>query len=131
MREPGWEIDGWHLDSGEERHANAPDTFWIPTREARESLQPGDYAKLIFVIALDDAEDSVDVERMWVIVRERIGDTYLGILDNKPSGITENEDLWLGTELPFRPEHIIDIDLPTKESVDLARKPPRRPWPRD
>ena len=131
MRDPSWEDDGWELDNGEDHHAEAPDTFWIPARVARETLQVGDFAKLIFRIALDDANDSCSVERMWVLVRGKIGDTYFGILENEPDAIEENEELWLGTELPFRAEHVIDILPADKESIDLARRPPRRAWPRD
>ena len=131
MREPTIEDDGWALENGEDYHRRAPDTFPIPRREARENLNPGDLAKLIFKIDLDDPDDPFAFERMWVIVRERTDGGYLGMLDNKPDSITENEDLWLGTELPFRPEHVIDIELPSEETVDLARRPPRRAWPRD
>ena len=131
MREPSSELDGWDLDNGEEYHAAAPATFWIPPRSERENLQVGDYAKLIFRISLDSEDDPCSVERMWVLVRGRIGDCYFGILDNEPDGIEENEELWLGTELPFRAEHVINIIAADKESVDLARRPPRRAWPRD
>ena len=131
MRDPSWENDGWELGNGEERHAEAPETFWIPSRRDRESLKPGDYAKLIFRIALDDDEDPCSVERMWVLVRGRVGETYFGVLDNEPGGIAENDELWLGTELPFRAEHVINFRPADKESIDLARCPPRRPWPRD
>lgn len=130
MREPSWEIDGWELDNGEEYHARSPDTFWLPERAHREALYPGDYAKLIFRIALDDGQDSASVERMWVLVRERTPWGYFGVLRNEPDGIEENDELWLDTELPFRPEHIIDIQSADEESVDLARQPPRRAWPR-
>ena len=131
MREPSWEIDGWQLDNGEEYHAEAPETFWIPSREAREKLQRGDYVKLIFRIAVESEEYPVSVERMWVVVREQIGPTYFGLLDNEPDAIDENDELWLGTELPFRPEHVIDIQPADQESIDFAARPPRRAWPRD
>jgi hypothetical protein len=130
MRDPSWEIDGWELENGEECHAQFPDTFWIPERAHREALYPGDYAKLIFQISLDDENDPVSVERMWVLVRERTADGYLGVLRNEPDAIEENDELWLDTELPFRPEHIIDIQSADEESVDLAKQPPRRAWPR-
>jgi uncharacterized protein YegJ (DUF2314 family) len=84
MREPDLERDGWCLDDGEERHREAPATFWIPDAESREELQPGDYAKLIFRIAVDDGDAGASVERMWVIVRERTLGAYLGVLDNDP-----------------------------------------------
>jgi hypothetical protein len=130
MREPRWEIDGWELENGEECHAQFPDTFWIPERQHREALYPGDYAKLMFRIALDDPNDRVSVERMWVLVRERISSGYLGLLRNEPDTILENDSLWLDSELPFRPEHVIDIQSADDESVDLAKQPPRRAWPR-
>jgi hypothetical protein len=130
MRKPSWEIDGWELDNGEAYHNDAPDTFWIPALEDRQSLQVGDYAKLIFRISLD-SDDACSVERMWVIVRGRVGDVYFGILDNEPDAIEENDELWLGTELPFRAEHVIDIISGGTESIDLARRPPRRAWPHD
>ena len=130
MREPSWEMDGWELESGERRHSAAPETFWIPPLAARQTLQRGDYAKLLFRISLDDENDPVSVERMWVVVRGRLGETYLGVLRNTPAAIAENDVLWLGTEVPFRAEHVIDIQPGDKVSIDLARQPPRRPWPR-
>lgn len=131
MREPSWEIDGWEIDNGEQCHAEFPETFWIPSREARERLQPGDYAKLIFRISLDSEDDPVSVERMWVLVRGRVGSTYFGLLSNEPEAIEENDELWFGTELPFRAEHVIDIQPADQESIDIAGRPPRRAWPRD
>ena len=130
MRDPSWEIDGWELDNGEDYHRDAPETFWIPEREHREALYPGDYAKLIFRISVDSEDDPVSVERMWVLVRERTPSGYLGLLRNEPDSIGQNDELWLDTELPFRPEHIIDIQSADEESVDLANQPPRRAWPR-
>jgi len=129
VREPDYETDGWCLENGEELHREAPHTFWLPALKDRQSLQPGDLVKLIFRISLYDEEEPVAVERMWVIVRERVGDQYLGILDNNPYAIEENEQLWSGIELPFSPCHIIDIDR-----ADAAAPPvpfPSRFWDRD
>jgi hypothetical protein len=130
MREPDFDIDGWSLDDGEEYHRNAPDTFWIPDREAREGLQPGDLAKLIFVISVDDPDDPVTVERMWVLVRERIPGGYLGILDNDPDALEENEEFWSGIEVPFAPKHVINIDERDENTIALAAQEPTRRWPR-
>jgi len=113
MREPELERDGWCLENGERYHANAPTTFWIPDLQQRESLEQGDLAKLIFQISVDDAAEPVAVERMWVLVRERTPNGYLGVLDNEPSSIAENDEFWLGTEIPFAPHHIIDISKKT------------------
>lgn len=131
MRDPSWEVDGWELDNGEEYHAEAPEIFWIPPRDQRDALNVGDFAKLIFRICLDDEDDPCAVERMWVVVRGRVGDTYFGVLDNEPDALAENDEFWLGTELPFRAEHVINIMAADEDSVDLARQPPRRAWPRD
>jgi hypothetical protein len=130
MREPDSEIDGWCLEDGEEYHREAPDTFWIPELEAREGLQPGDLAKLIFRISIDNPEEPVSVERMWVLVREIIPGGYLGILDNDPDAIEENKEFWSGIELPFEPRHVINIGERDENSVALAAQEPKRRWPR-
>ena len=101
MREPDFELDGWCLDDGEEYQRASPDTFWIPDSHEREGLQPGDHAKLIFRISADDENEPVAVERMWVLVRERIDGGCLGVLNNDPYAVAQNDGLWSGVELPF------------------------------
>jgi uncharacterized protein YegJ (DUF2314 family) len=128
MRKPDFEIDGWCLENGETYHAKAPDTFWIPERQKRENLKPGDLAKLIFRISVDNEDDDVAVERMWVLVRELVPGGYLGVLDNEPDAIAENDEFWLGTELPFSAQHIIDIQERDEQTVALAQQEPRRRW---
>lgn len=125
MREPDFEHDGWCLEDGEELHREAPETFWLPELKDRQSLQPGDLVKLIFRISVDNEEEPVAVERMWVIMRERVGEHYLGILDNDPYAIEENEEFWSGIELPFAPRHVIDIDR-----ADVAEASQPVPLPR-
>ncbi|MEQ1942441.1 hypothetical protein ABMA32_08470 [Mesorhizobium sp. VNQ89] len=125
MRQPSMETDGWHLEDGEEYHRAAPLSFWIPSLSEREKLQPGDLAKLIFAIQV---EDDTEVERMWVIVRERIDGGYLGILDNEPTCIEENDFFWRGIELPFQPRHIIKIDQGNDDTVAIAAVTPNRRW---
>ena len=58
MREPDFQTDGWSIEDGESYHLAAPETFWIPDRERRESLEPGDLAKLIFRISVDDGDEN-------------------------------------------------------------------------
>lgn len=130
MREPDIEVDGWCLDDGEAYHAAAPDTFWVPDRNSRESLKPGDHAKLIFRFNVDDAEEAVAVERMWVLVRECIPGGYLGVLDNDPDAIAENDEFWSGIELPFAPHHVINISARDQNTIALAKEEPKRRWPR-
>lgn len=131
MREPDFENDGWCLDDGEECNRAAPDTFWIPSLDAREGLLPGDLAKLIFRIHVADPQNPISVERMWVIVRERIPGGYLGILDNDPDALAENDVFWSGIELPFSARHVIDIDDRDENTIALAAQIPKRRWPGD
>ena len=131
MREPDFETDGWSLEDGEQRHREASDTFWLPELNDRQSLEPGDLVKLIFRISVDNEDEPVAVERMWVIVRERVGNQYLGILDNDPRAIGENEELWSGVELPFSPRHVIDIDRRNPAEGSEPVPLPGRFWDRD
>lgn len=128
MREPNFDIDGWCLDDGEARHAAAPQTFWLPDRHRRESLEVGDLAKLIFRISVDNPDENVSVERMWVLVRERTADGYLGVLDNEPDAIAENDEFWLGSELPFSAKHVINIQERDANTIALASEEPRTRW---
>ena len=126
-RKPDLLSDGWCLEDGEEYHQAAPGSFQIPELSVRNALQPGDYAKLIFAIAVaDDKQPSY--ERMWVIVRERVATGYLGLLDNDPDSITENDRLWSGVELPFEPRHIIDVLRGDSASIALASGVVTRAW---
>lgn len=131
MRAPNLEIDGWCLDDGEVYHRDAPDTFWIPDLRDRETLKVGDNAKLIFQISVDDPDEPIAFERMWVAVSERVPGGYIGLLDNEPFAIAENKDFWLGSELPFEPRHVIAIDRSNDGSVAYAKKRPLSRWPRD
>ena len=112
-RFPTIERDGWTLLSGEARHAADPQTFWIPNRRERESLSPGDAAQLLFDIETREAGRVVDrgVDRMWVIVKSRVGDLYCGVLDSDP-GRAEGLSLHPGIEVTFAPEHVIAIERP-------------------
>lgn len=123
MRKPHFETDGWCLEDGEARHAEAPETFWIPDRQRRECLEAGDLAKLIFRIGVDNADESVAFERM-----ERTADGYLGVLDNEPGTIAENDEFWLGSELPFSAKHVINIKERDANTIALASKVPRTRW---
>jgi hypothetical protein len=126
-RAPSLEQDGWCLDDGEERHAAAPGTFWIPTLEARRGLYPGCGVKLIFRIATPDGDE---VERMWVVVTQRIGDgeRYMGVLDNTPYSNWAPGRLEPEFELPFEPRHVIDIDDPCEATMAIAKTEPAKRW---
>jgi hypothetical protein len=130
------DVDFWELESGEQRHADSPDSFWIPPRSERTSLRVGQAAKLLFAIEADDnGQVIVSVERMWVFVREVLdGGDYIGILDSVPASFDPTPDMYLalGVEIPFRAEHVIDIANPPQDYVQWQlTQPPERFWPRD
>jgi hypothetical protein len=105
--------DGWELESGEDRRTQYDEKFWLPPREERDALHPGQSVKLLFQIEAVDENGNAEigVERMWVVVLEKLDGCYRGVLDNQPVSI-EAGHLDEGTELLFRPEHVIDIDQP-------------------
>jgi hypothetical protein len=134
MRIPTLEQDYWALVSGESRHAESPDNFWIPALSERQSLRRGDAAKLIFEIETE-SEGGIerDCERMWVIVSEVAAPYFIGRLTSTPVTVEENDDFYLkvDVEVPFLPEHVIDIDHPPRAFLDaLFSEKPRNVWPR-
>lgn len=136
MRLAEFEKDGWRLDSGEERHARWPQTFEIPERVHRDTLPTGASVRLIFqILGLnEDGGDKIETERMWVLVSGKVGDIYLGILSNEPATFWPRDGfhLRLGAEIPFRAEHVIDIDYPAPELTAKALADgPSIMWPRD
>lgn len=133
---PSRELDFWELRSAEQNHAVHPDTFWIPSIDERKNLQVGQAAKLIFDIESEDQEGNIHVqgERMWVIVSEIINDEYIGILASKPTSFDPADEVYLcyGVEIPFKPEHVIDIANPPEDYVkwQLGQSPERK-WARE
>jgi len=94
----------FHLRDGDEATAESPYTFFIPTREERVAVAPGDLVKLGFEYEWD-IED-YGGERMWVIVTGKSGLQFTGTLDNEPA----EKGLELGMVVQFGIEHIIDIE---------------------
>ncbi len=108
----------------------------MPSLDRRHNLQRGHAAKLIFDIETETEEGRILIhgERMWAIVAEKIGDVYVGILDNQPSCFEPNPDVYLcfGAEIPFKAEHVIKIETPPPEYVDWQlSQEPERLWSRD
>ncbi|HCU85478.1 MAG TPA: DUF2314 domain-containing protein [Methylophilus sp.] len=91
------------LDNGEKLNQEFPETFWIPSQVERENLLPGELVKLIFRISLESEQH---VERMWVMVKERTTNGYIGELDNDPYCTNE---LRHGALVEFEPAHVIQI----------------------
>jgi hypothetical protein len=114
-----FEENYWELRSAEESNRENPDKFWIPDLEIRLNLKRGNAAKLIFDFEGYGEDEQIEIggERMWVIVKEKIDDFYLGILDNQPVGIDEGF-LDKNSEIYFKAEHITDIGYPPKEFLE-------------
>ena len=91
------------LEDGEESNRAYPDTFEIPSKAARDNLKAGQIVKLMFRIT---ADGRTQTERMWVVVKAKEQDGYLGILDNDP---TCTEKMKSGVEVKFQPRHVISI----------------------
>lgn len=131
VREASLDEDGWRLLDATAVHREYPDSFEIPDVRIRNALAVGDFAKLMFSIGIADDSGGVEVvERMWVVVCENAGDRYFGLLDNEPDCIDENDRFWRGVEVPFGPEHVIDVMRGDDQSVALSRTKPLRRWPR-
>jgi hypothetical protein len=88
------------------QHEKHPDTFHIPDERDLWSLGTGDFAKLIFTIPEGVDPDGMVGERMWVVIRERAGDDFVGVLDNEPLCF---DDLRLGDLIGFSAANIADI----------------------
>jgi hypothetical protein len=136
MRLASLDLDSWQLRSAEESHERNPDTFWLPPRDARNDLRRGQAARLMFDIHERQPDGSLAVqgERMWAIIAERLGDTYIGILDNQPVSVERDSGAYLcfGAEIPFRADHVIDIADPPGEYVEWQLgQPPAGVWPRE
>lgn len=115
---PTLEKDGWVLVSAEDQAAMSPDTFHIPPQSERNLLKPGDAARLLFDIETHENGKIIDrgIDRMWVIIKIKTGDRYIGVLDNNP-GLAENLKLHEGDFILFGPEHISNIDRPPHEYI--------------
>jgi hypothetical protein len=114
-----FETDYWELRSAKESHRENPDKFWIPELKVRQNLKRGNAVKLIFDFEGYNENRGLEIggERMWVIVKEKIRDFFLGILDNQPAGIDEGF-LDKNSEIYFKAEHIIDVGYPPKDYLE-------------
>jgi uncharacterized protein YegJ (DUF2314 family) len=103
---PTYENDFYELDNGEEINRECPDTFWVPEKEVRESLNKGDLVKLIFRMEETKGSEEISVERMWVEITKIHNGFYEGSLDNDPSG---SDCVKCGQTVVFQSCHIIQI----------------------
>jgi uncharacterized protein YegJ (DUF2314 family) len=97
----------YKLENVEKLAREHPESFKILPKEARETLQKGDFAKVMFSFP-PPSEGDPDGERMWVLVSNPTldGRTYLGILQNKPLFAP---DVKHGDLIYFKPENVCQI----------------------
>lgn len=132
-RLPTLDRDGWTLRSGEASHAAHPDTFHLPPRALRENLRRGHQVKVIldFEGVGEDGTVAVQGERMNLVVSEKAGARYIGLLLDQPQ-LFEPEDypyLRPAVEVPFGPEHVIEVtDLPRFVRRIMFSEPPEQRW---
>ncbi len=115
MRAPDLEKDGWCLHDGEQRSREAPETFLIPNLALQEILQPGDFAKLIFEIAVE-GEEYPAVERMFYYASRwavRVGG---GVVMLRIIEIEDQNQQWLGVVDIMRAE----AEEAANEALDRA-----------
>jgi hypothetical protein len=125
---PEWRdgiMRAWQLESGVERHAEAPDTFEIPDQAIRSRLVPGCDAKLMFTLT---SSEGPQVERMWVRITGYTDTGYAGVLTNTPR--TLDAPITLGDRVEFGPDHIIDALPPENWNPETGEyEDPLRPLP--
>ena len=104
------ETDSWELADGEVKKEENPAAFFIPSLQSRQALQPDDKVKLILRIRTIDNNDQEEDhdEGMWAIVRERMEDYYVGVLENSPECTDEIKP---GMVLHFEARHITQIHI--------------------
>lgn len=103
----------YRLLDGEELNHAYPDTFEIPSAEARKDVRIGNWVKLGFMIL--SPTDNYDTERMWVAVAESSSDCYCGTLRNDPC---HDVGAVLGDPIMFGPQHLLNI-AEDEDDVDL------------
>jgi hypothetical protein len=102
----------WWLEDAEERSRESPDSFFIPPRERREALEPGDVVKLIFLFE-PPAPSGTTGERMWVEVTAVQEGGYTGELLNEPGDI---EELRPGDAIRFEAKHVAARQVSDEEA---------------
>ncbi len=107
------ETDSWELEDGEAKNSENPTSFFIPSLESRQNLLPDDKAKLILRIrTVNDKDVEEDnVEGMWVIVREKKEDFFVGILDTTAEC---TDEMKMGMEVLFEARHVVQVHVQKK-----------------
>jgi hypothetical protein len=105
----------WWLEDGEALHAAHPRSFFIPPREHRADIRPGEAVRLSFASGprpKPGAEPEAS-EQLWVETLEVLPDgTYRGRVDDDVRVVAQLKD---GAAVEFGPEHVVAIAYATDE----------------
>jgi hypothetical protein len=106
----------WTFGDGVSRHAEHPDTFWLPSQDEIATLEPGDMVKLMFECRgkRTYGKDGLAAERMWVKITKIEGEKFVGELMNYPI-VWGN--LWPGDTVKFQRNHIIDYEYAEEDTL--------------
>lgn len=104
---PDYDANGYYLEDAEWLSRFLPDII-PPDSTAIEALSEGDYVKLVFRFAAEDAErDDYQCERMWVLI---VGwdedENFIGTIGNDP----HHESANYGDKISFHTLHIAEIN---------------------
>jgi hypothetical protein len=103
---PTFADNGFYLEDASLYAGQVP----LPEREVQENCKTGDFAKVVFRFAPEDAErQDMECERMWLLI-EQVDDEqghYTGRLDNDPKC---HDAIELGDSVVFSPIHIVAVD---------------------
>ena len=111
---PTFEEHGWELESAEDRHAQAPDTFLIPDQEERTSLKIDQRVQLLFlfIVAAPDGTPEFQCEKMWVTIDVASDGSYQGTLDSCPAS---SKAVSPGDVISFGPQHVVSVVIPNPD----------------
>ena len=75
--------------------------------DERTGVHAGQTVKIDFTFAPEsESKEGNETERMWVVVKERVDDHWIGVLDNDPRF---HDTINSGHEFHFHPHHIVAI----------------------
>lgn len=103
-------IHRWGLGDGVKRNSEHPKSFYVPSDEAKDLLEPGDDVKLMFEMKRGGGGD-----RMWVTITEIGHRHFVGELNNWPVMVPK---LMPGDRIKFRRHHIIDIAWQEEQVIE-------------
>lgn len=111
----------WSIDDPRPIQADAPYTYFLPSYERIDALQPGDLVKL--VIRSHPPGREWEAERMWVKVESIPPEGWAGTLATPPCDMPQLRE---GSPLQFQSFHIIDLLYDVDRQGPAA--PPRREY---